>query len=340
MAWDRRSPTGTAMDSFAPSFLYSSSSSPRSFLGDVDASPNGFLIAPPSDPRKKIEMYSPAFYAACSLGGILSSGLTSMALTPLDLVKCNMQMDPAKYKSISSGFGVLLREQGVRGVFRGWVPTLLGHSALGACRFGFYEFFKKRYSDIAGPEYKTLVYLASAASAEVIADVALCPFEAVKARVQSQPGFARGMSDGFPKFVKSEGVGGLYKVLGRLWGRQVPYTMMIFASFETFAEMDYKNGVCPPKEQCSKNEQLRSSFSRGLLAGTLFAMFSHPTIHLLPSLSHAIRATPAECISVIGGIEETWALGSVQTRYDVRGQRASSTCCGDRDTGWCTVAYI
>lgn len=119
------------------------------------------------------------------------------------------QIDPVKYKSISSGFGVLLKEQGVRGFFRGWVPTLLGYSAQGACKFGFYEFFKKYYSDIAGPEYatkyKTLIYLAGSASAEVIADIALCPMEAVKVRVQTQPGFARGLGDGLPKFVRSEG---------------------------------------------------------------------------------------------------------------------------------------
>ena len=37
-------------------------------------------------------MYSPAFYAACTAGGIASCGLTHMAVTPLDLVKCNMQV--------------------------------------------------------------------------------------------------------------------------------------------------------------------------------------------------------------------------------------------------------
>ncbi|KAJ8440274.1 hypothetical protein Cgig2_031588 [Carnegiea gigantea] len=207
--------------SLIPSFLYSSkgmaldrmarrSSNPSLTLTQPEKAAS-FVVPSPNEPSsKKIEMYSPQFYAACTAGGILSCGLTHMAVTPLDLVKCNMQIDPAKYKSISSGFGVLLKEQGVRGFFRGWVPTLLGYSAQGACKFGFYEFFKKYYSDIAGPEYaakyKTLIYLAGSASAEVIADVALCPFEAVKVRVQTQPGFARGMSDGFPKFVKSEGV--------------------------------------------------------------------------------------------------------------------------------------
>ena len=131
------------------------------------------------------------------------------------------QIDPAKYKSISSGFGVLLKEQGAKGLFKGWVPTLLGYSAQGACKFGFYEFFKKYYSDIAGPEYaskyKTLIYLAGSASAELIADVALCPMEAVKVRVQTQPGFARGLSDGFPKFVKAEGTGGYDNCSINIW---------------------------------------------------------------------------------------------------------------------------
>ncbi|KAF3682186.1 Mitochondrial phosphate carrier protein 3, mitochondrial [Capsicum annuum] len=72
--------------------------------------------------------------------------------------------------------------------------------AQGACKHGFYEYFKKYYTDLAGPEnaakYKTLIFLAGSASAEVIADVALCPFEAVKVRVQTRPGFARGCTSG------------------------------------------------------------------------------------------------------------------------------------------------
>lgn len=106
----------------------------------------------------------------------------------------------------------MLKEQGFKGFFRGWAPTFLGYSAQGAFKYGLYEYFKKSYSDVVGPEYatkyKTLVYLAGSASAEVIADVALCPFEAIKVRVQTQPGFARGLSDGLPKLIRSEGVSG------------------------------------------------------------------------------------------------------------------------------------
>lgn len=151
---------------------------------------------------------------------------------------CRPQIDPAKYKSTSSAFGVVMREQGLRGFFRGWAPTFVGYSAQGAFKYGLYEVFKKKYSDMAGPEYaakyKTLIYLAGSATAEVFADVALCPMEAVKVRVQTQPGFARGLSDGFPKIVRAEGYAGLFRGLVPLWGRQIPCKQACCLSSSSF----------------------------------------------------------------------------------------------------------
>ncbi|RZC90239.1 hypothetical protein C5167_028334 [Papaver somniferum] len=315
-----------------PTFPYSSTAAATVPYSVVAASPN--------EPGRKIKMYSPSYYAACTVGGSLCCGITHMAVTPLDLVKCNMQIDPAKYKSISSGFGVLHKEQGVRGFFRGWVPTLLGYSAQGACKYGFYEFFKKYYSDLAGPEnavkYKTLIYLAGSASAEIIADVALCPMEAVKVRVQTQPGFARGLSDGLPKIIRAEGYGGLYKGLVPLWGRQIPFaslvhacvvdenmfsvdtknmapesqnfnvviensnTMMKFTSFETIVENIYKHVTPKPKDECSKSMQLGVSIGGGYIAGVLCAIVSHPADNLVSFLNNAKDATVADAVRKMG----------------------------------------
>ena len=66
---------------------------------------------------------------------------------------------------------------------------------------------------MVGPEnavkYKTWVYLAGSASAEFFADIGLCPFEAVKVRMQTtMPPFAKGMMDGMGKVVAAEGVAG------------------------------------------------------------------------------------------------------------------------------------
>ncbi|MCO5612397.1 hypothetical protein L7F22_066664 [Adiantum nelumboides] len=266
-----------------------------------------FSAATPSEyPSRSgsIDMYSGRFYAACAAGGILSCGITHPAVTPLDLVKCNMQIDPIKYKSITSGFNMLWKEQGFRGLFKGWVPTMIGYSAQGACKFGFYEFFKKYYSDLAGAEnaakYKSVIYLAGAASAEFIADVALCPFEAVKVRVQTQPNFARGLADGFPKFVASEGYLGLYKGIVPLWGRQIPYTMMKFACFEKAVELLYRHVVPVPKNECTKPTQLAVSFAGGYVAGVFCAVISHPADNLVSFLNNSNGATVGDAIQKLG----------------------------------------
>merc|ERR1712241_1165965 len=130
------------------------------------------------------EFGSQKYFALCAFGGVLSCGITHTAVTPLDLVKCRLQVDKEKYKSIGNGFKVTLAEGGAKGLVLGWAPTALGYSAQGLCKFGFYEVFKKVYSDMIGEEntylYRTSLYLASSASAEFFADIALSPMEACK----------------------------------------------------------------------------------------------------------------------------------------------------------------
>lgn len=261
-----------------------------------------FVVPAPAE--GKIAMFSGEYYRACAVGGMLCCGLTHMGVTPIDVVKCNMQIAPEKYKSITGGFSLLVKEHGAVGLFRGWAPTLLGYSVQGACKYGFYEYFKKTYSDLAGPEnakkYKTLIYLAGSASAEVIADVGLCPFEAVKVRVQTNPGFAKGLTDGLPKLLASDGVAGLYKGLVPLWGRQIPYTMMKFATFESTVEAIYKYVVPVPKSEVSSSTQLGISFSAGYIAGVACAIISHPADNLVSFLNNAKGATVSQAVNQMG----------------------------------------
>lgn len=56
--------------------------------------------------------------------------------------------------------------------------------------------------------WRTSLYLAASASAEFFADIALCPMEAVKVRIQTQPGWANNLREGMPKLYSEEGVWG------------------------------------------------------------------------------------------------------------------------------------
>jgi len=234
-----------------------------------------------------IALYSPQYFYYCGIGGILSCGLTHTAVTPLDLVKCNAQANPEEFKGTMQGFKKIYSGNaaklgfgsGFPGLVKGWGPTLVGYSIQGLCKFGFYEYFKHEFSVMAGEEnsvkYRDLVYLLSSASAEIIADIALCPFEAVKVRIQTRPDFARGLVDGLPKFISTEGIGNLYASIGPLWARQVPYTVIKFMAFERIAEAIYS--ILPkPKSQMSKTEQMGVIFTAGYLAGILCGAVSHP----------------------------------------------------------------
>merc|ERR1719495_1382249 len=94
-------------------------------------------------------------------------------------------------KEFVNGFKVSVREEGMRGLAKGWAPTAIGYSMQGICKFGFYEVFKNLYGNLIGEEnaylYRTSLYLAASASAEFFADIALAPMEATKVRIQTQP---------------------------------------------------------------------------------------------------------------------------------------------------------
>jgi solute carrier family 25 phosphate transporter 3 len=51
--------------------------------------------------------------------------------------------------------------------------------------------------------------------------------------------FPKSTFAGLGKIKGEEGVNGLYKGLGPLWGRQVPYTIVKFVAFEQFVELFY-----------------------------------------------------------------------------------------------------
>merc|ERR1711962_332151 len=250
------------------------------------------------------EFGSATYYAYCGFGGILSCGITHTAVVPLDLVKCRIQVDPTKYKGILQGGSLTIKEEGVRGLAKGWAPTAIGYSMQGLCKFGFYEVFKILYSNLLGEEktylYRTSLYLAASASAEFFADIALAPMEACKVRMQTQPGFANTLREAFPKLKETEGMGTFYKGLVPLWMRQIPYTMMKFACFERTVEAIYKFVVPKPRSECTKGEQLLVTFTAGYIAGVFCAVVSHPADSVVSVLNKEKGSTAGQVLKRLG----------------------------------------
>lgn len=251
-----------------------------------------------------VEFGSGKYFALCGVGGILSCGITHTAIVPLDLIKCRIQVNPAKYKGIVGGFRTTLAEEGFRALGKGWAPTAIGYSLQGLGKFGFYELFKIVYADMLGPElsytWRTSLYLAASASAEFFADMLLAPMEATKVRIQTAPGAPPTLRGCAPFIYRNEGLTGFYKGLPPLWMRQIPYTMMKFACFERTVELLYKHVVPKPREQCTKSEQLVVTFVAGYIAGVFCAIVSHPADTVVSKLNQDSGASAIGILKKLG----------------------------------------
>lgn len=91
--------------------------------------PTRTIQAADANPGDACEFGSLHYFALCGVGGILSCGSTHTFVVPLDLVKCRLQVNQAKYKNLFNGFRVTVAEEGARGLAKGWAPTLFGYSA-------------------------------------------------------------------------------------------------------------------------------------------------------------------------------------------------------------------
>jgi len=215
-------------------------------------------------------------YLRYAFGGALCCSITHSMVVPLDVVKTRKQLFPERYTGMVDGFRKIVAQEGAGMLLQGVGPTAVGYALQGMFKFGFYEYFKVKYGAFVGKDaekYRIPIWLAASASAEVIADLALCPMEATRIRLVSNPSFAKGLTDGFAKIMANEGIKGFYAGLPPILLKQVPYTMAKFAVMEFVVESFYK---VYRKDDLSKASQLTVSLTGGAIAGVAAAIISQP----------------------------------------------------------------
>jgi hypothetical protein len=93
-------------------------------------------------------------------------------------------------------------------------------------KFGGVEFFKIQavtaLGEQAGWDNRNVIYLGSSAAAEFIADIFLCPLEATRIRLVSNPTYASSMVSAMTKMASEEGmIGAFYSGFGPILAKQV-----------------------------------------------------------------------------------------------------------------------
>jgi len=264
------------------------------------------------------------YFAVCGLAGILSCGLTHCGVTPIDMVKCNKQNNPAIFnKGMIGNMKILAGYKGARGLVRGWSPTFVGYSFQGLGKFGINDVLKYKYEQILGSDFRAnnpkLFYAMASGSAEFFADILLCPWETVKLKVQTvdinnwlegkSRGYADGLIGGTRRLAAEEGLGGFFSILKPLWARQIPYTIIKFVAFEDFIRRIYgftESKFGKVKSDYNKTQQLAFTFVAGYGAGIFCGAVSHPADTMASLLSKSPGTPLGELYASNGGFNGLW----------------------------------
>lgn len=253
--------------------------------------------------QQQLPEFSLGDYASFALAGAIGCGLTHGAMTPIDVVKTRIQLEPAVYnKGMIGSFKQVVQNEGAGALLTGFGPTVLGYSLQGAFKFGGYEFFKKTIIEQIGfdkaKQYKDGVYMASAAAAEFIADIALCPLEATRIRLVSQPTFANGLAGAFGRILKEEGAGSFYNGFTPILFKQIPYNIAKFLVFERASAKIY-DAVSTPKDKLSSTANTGILLLSGVIAGCAAAFVSQPADTLLSKVNKTKKAPGQSTVGLL-----------------------------------------
>ncbi|KAF8979937.1 hypothetical protein BGZ46_004819 [Entomortierella lignicola] len=172
----------------------------------------------------------------------LTSGMIGSALAnPTDLIKVRLQAfwpsGKPRYASIPEAFKSIYTEEGVRGLFRGVVPTCARAMVVTASQLASYDTTKhwllKQRDSNGNPVFKEGLFTHFSASTFA------APLDVCKVRIMNQPVgptgeglLYRNTLDCAFKTVRREGPLALYKGFSMCWLRLGPHTMLSLMIFE------------------------------------------------------------------------------------------------------------
>jgi solute carrier family 25 (mitochondrial folate transporter), member 32 len=163
--------------------------------------------------RGKNRLTSLDYFAASGVSGIITAVLTN----PIWVIKTRMlstgRNAPGAYTSMSHGISEILRKEGVRGFWRGLIPSLFGISH-GAVQFAAYEQLKnRRKRQLNGKELSNWDYLTTSGASKIFAGTITYPYQVVRVRLQSYDASNTysGARHAVTEIWKHEGVRGFYK---------------------------------------------------------------------------------------------------------------------------------
>ncbi|KAI8138760.1 putative mitochondrial ornithine carrier protein AmcA/Ort1 [Fennellomyces sp. T-0311] len=187
------------------------------------------------------------------LAGATSGAMASFVLTPVELVKCKLQVQLAdssvqrliQYRGPMHVITYTLKNHGLGGFYRGYLATLIRETGGGAFWFGVYEYvcaqmMKRRNTtnkkDLTAPELMLAGGLGGAGY-----NFSFYPVDVIKSQMQTdQELLASARPRSFVQTAREiyagAGIKGFYRGCGITVARSLPTSAIIFLTYETLAD--------------------------------------------------------------------------------------------------------
>jgi solute carrier family 25 carnitine/acylcarnitine transporter 20/29 len=181
----------------------------------------------------------------CMAGG-LSALPTTLLMAPTERIKCLLQIQlassgPPKYAGMVDCARQVLREGGVRSLFKGTFATLLRDGPGSIAWFGVYELSKREFMRIGGVEsgnLSPLAVLCAGGFAGMACWAVAIPPDVLKSRYQTAPeGKYRGLYHVYQDLMAKEGAGALFTGIRPAMIRAFPANAACFFGMEMSKEM-------------------------------------------------------------------------------------------------------
>ncbi|KAF0687590.1 Aste57867_20709 [Aphanomyces stellatus] len=169
--------------------------------------------------------------------GSLSGAVAQLAIYPLEIAKTRFCLG-GQYNGLWHCISSILSTDGIRGLYRGLVPSLLGIVPYAGVDLALFFTFKEaftRHFDVAPSVGHVLLFGAVSSSC---GQVVSYPLQVVRTKLQAQgmagrPVIFAGMGDCFVKILQTHGVRGLYRGLLPNFLKSVPAISISYATFES-----------------------------------------------------------------------------------------------------------
>uniref|UniRef100_A0A1I8HTP7 TYR_PHOSPHATASE_2 domain-containing protein n=1 Tax=Macrostomum lignano TaxID=282301 RepID=A0A1I8HTP7_9PLAT len=207
------------------------------------------------------------------------SNLTAAVVTnPVDVVKIRLQIQgeaanrtsSARYAGFIRGLATVVRNEGLRGLYKGVVPSMMRDGGYGAIRVGLYEPVKRLFGETDPANFSLWKKICSGAVTGVLGSAVATPTDLVKVRMQAFESGARyrGTWHAFVSIYAEGGVPALYKGIGPTVARAAVVTATQVPSYDHFKHTMLSRGLL--------KEGLPLHFLASMFAGLMCAITTSP----------------------------------------------------------------